>query len=810
MMIMCRKIGGWGIIFSFLFIACGPMDTLLSSYGGAYFIGAKVGQYTLDESSIIRANTPIRPYFVKSIDDDPDIRGLTIFLQSLNGQIIGKKITYTVEPNKKTAADVPDDETDITKTDDSASEETSSILGETESLPGSDADFTGESVIKDGNTSGSSSEVDPSGGTGSADSGFDDSVMEEDEFNDVVYYFRDRKTTAEQEEIQYDEEIIYVKTLNENLPPLYLPEDLAAGQYILVFQVLGEKDILNRVENSIYYIAKSEFILDDIHIYLPDVFDGSRVVPPDVPVMLESSITAGTGLNPYVIWYNGKSRIHEEYAVDGVSRFIWKTPSKTGFHALKVEAFPFKPQKTAMYTPIGSSKELSLPVSAKNEKKAVKIIPADLTAGFSGQELSPVRWYQFFANLEDSYDSANKKNTLAVTDHLPKWLPWGTIFGTAIGPNYNFSIPSPLFTLPVKDIIEGRMLFRFVPLAEGTIFSGSFTLKNSFETLDMKLSYAQEMVILNYSAGSAFYEDTIPLSTRQGESLITAIISFEIQKNLLWVRVDLNTPAKFMSGPGIHLPGLLTGDGTFQIGTASAFTQNGYTFVPIVPDTVVSDIVEYNTTTEIIPADETGTGKTETSYDQASTANTTIAGPSKESQPNVDKIDITAILDEIIILVTGDNSESNKPQVPAEDLQNTLTKTTSSTADMETTVKNEEPDTKVVQQSPQTSGKSSTPANSPTSGDTQTSSKSSAQDSRTINSVKTSETVLSSDEDGSPSPQEDETETAIETAFSVEALEDNPSRSVNIDKKFTTDESETTAPPLTSEVTYKADAAISF
>jgi hypothetical protein len=296
--------------------------------------------------------------------------------------------------------------------------------------------------------------------------------------------------------------------------------------------------------------------------------------------MLETKLAAGDNLNPYVVWYNGKNRIHEGYAADGAARFIWRTPERTGFHILKVEAFPFKPLDGGLRPPAGKIKELSLPVAAKNEDASFGGIPAGLEAASSEKVFISTRRYQLFANLEDSQNSILAGNVLTAVNHTPEWLPRGNIYGLAVGPDRFFSIPGPLFTPSSPDAAEGHLLFRFVPLADGTIFSGSFKLKPGlarkdsvepkewFETLDMDLTYAGGVVSLTYSAGSAAGEKTAFLFSGQTENVVTVVISFEVRENTLRLSLGLNVPAEFLPDEGIPLPGPLTGGGTFLLGAS--------------------------------------------------------------------------------------------------------------------------------------------------------------------------------------------------------------------------------------------------
>ncbi|MDR0387955.1 MAG: hypothetical protein LBH57_07940 [Treponema sp.] len=661
------------------------MDTVFSS-GGVYKVSARAGQYTLDECAVIGSDTPIYPYFISSVNEDPDIWKLTVFLQSLNGEILSKKVTYIIDPGKEDS------------TFESGSWNSSGETG----IPNSPFNAGSGYDAGSGFTTGSGYETDSGFTTGSgydADSGFttgsgyeadsgygagfpfetdpwDGTAGETGEI-DGAYRFFKRETSANSPLPYTDnEDVIYVKKLGGNLPPLSLPRNMEPGQYILVFQVIGKQGVLHQIEAPFYYTGTSRFALDDIHAYLPGIFDRGHLVPPELPVMLETKLAAGAGLNPYVIWYNGKKRIHEGYVADGAARFIWQAPAQTGFHILKVEAFPFKPLNTGMRTPVGKVKELSLPVSAKNENFSFAGIPAGSETGFSGKDLIPVRRYQLFADLKDSRSSGITGNILAAMNHTPEWLPRGNIFGLAVGPAHVFSIPGPLFTSSPQD--EGHLLFRFIPLADGTIFSGSFDLKPAlerkngrepgewFERLNMDLSYAGGTVILNYSAGTVSGKRTVFLHPGQTEGVITAVVSFQVQKDTLRLSLGLNTPGEFLPDEGIPLPGPLTGSGTFLLGTLPGEAGTGTGARAEVPPIQTSS----EETAEQISPEETDDPEFTAEADgraEEIPGSGPAVGVSRLSVTESKPPSPVIILDEFVFFVAMDTSFSGETQTATED-----------------------------------------------------------------------------------------------------------------------------------------------
>ncbi|MDR0378232.1 MAG: hypothetical protein LBH70_10620, partial [Spirochaetaceae bacterium] len=104
---MYRKICVASSIF-LIFTSCGQMNTVFSfSSNGVYKVSAKVGQYTLDECAVIPSGVPVYPYFLNPADEDPDIQKITIFLQNSYGEIMSKKVTYIIDPDRETSTGAP-------------------------------------------------------------------------------------------------------------------------------------------------------------------------------------------------------------------------------------------------------------------------------------------------------------------------------------------------------------------------------------------------------------------------------------------------------------------------------------------------------------------------------------------------------------------------------------------------------------------------------------------------------------------------------------------------------------------------------
>jgi hypothetical protein len=301
-----------GILFiSFILIACGDLgwDMVISS-AGTYQVSASVNEVSLDTCAIVGQDSDIHPYFKNSLVNDPDVRGLVVFLQNSQGEQVSGEFHY-------------------------------SLLSESE-----DTVESGEKDIPESGEAGDPSIAVPADEVPTAQVPADEVLA-----------------------VEFPVEHIQVSRLDQQLPAFILPENLAIGYYTIVFHVLGQKDVLYQTSKSIYYIADAEFELTDLQSYLPSALAGAHLASPGENVLLEALISADERLTPYVIWYSGKQSIAEGYVSDGAGRLMWQVPDQPLFHTIRVEVFPIMPENRLRRSITGKTKELLLPVSTKNERK---------------------------------------------------------------------------------------------------------------------------------------------------------------------------------------------------------------------------------------------------------------------------------------------------------------------------------------------------------------------------------------------------------------------------------------------------------
>ncbi|GHV77079.1 hypothetical protein AGMMS49942_19000 [Spirochaetia bacterium] len=516
-----RKIWGSFILLGFsLFLGgCGELGTVFESQG-SYRVNALVdGEYTLDQSSIINKNSTISPFFVNSVVNDPDVRGLTVFVQNLPGAVVSRKVHYVLAGDARAATAQPEER----------------------ALPA--AAGTNQGAEKSG------AERQDDGDTpGTTETGKTETAQ-----------------TAEPPAVAVrapEDQVLVVKQLDQHLSAFQIFENLGIGRYNLIFQVIGEKTVLYTAVKPIYFLGDADFTLGEIQSFLPGTPTGGRLIPPGTNVVLETEISADSRLDPYVMWYSGKKVIAQGRVSEGAQYLLWKTPEQTGFHTVRAEVFPLLPGERVPENITGKIKELSLAISAKSEG----IRP------FAGSAGDFVNWYQFRGNLDDTLGlrSGNPERQLVpLLSQKPRWVPFAGMYGLAVGPNEGYALPGKPFALSEGERGRGRISLHFASLSAGTIFTARFG-----DTAVLDLSLAGGNVTLHISSGTASWQESLALKAGETDTFITAIIDFEIAPDSLSASLALENPVRETKPLAIALPNTLNGEalirlgGTEQSGTA--------------------------------------------------------------------------------------------------------------------------------------------------------------------------------------------------------------------------------------------------
>jgi hypothetical protein len=548
------------LIISLIFTACGELDTVFSPGGTTYYrVNAAVNKSTLYEYSIIKKGDKIYPYFVNSVHNDPDILGLTVFLETPSGKIIGPKVQYirkaeenqtesiyTPEPLPETGLPEPASpvtepgEPDITEPlpeETSLTEpETAGILPE-ESQPET---VSPEPVFPEPAQPGL---VPPS--PLPAEPAAPEPVQQPEQ----VPPMPDQPEPALPEPVQ--EEISEPAVPPEDLPEVPVegllpefpleetPEEPSGDEELTEEPVPEEKPPEKPVpaveireiplfENLVYPVVNLDwqlpaFPLPEIleigqyvmvfqvigvqnalyEIDLPFYFLGDAVFALDDIRSHLPSVSPGN----YLI--SAGEYILLEALIDSDPRLnpylVWYSNKKRigegyltdGANYLFWEA----PEKTGFQS-ISVEVFPFLPdaqIKGMIKELSLPVSKKNANRGaFSQSAAQYALWYRFEGNLSNAQSPADSLKFLVPQENrAPQWLPWAGIYGLSIGPEDVYHLPGSPFRLNGEEQGKGRLIFRVKLLAEGTIFKAVFReSRTSSDALDLNLSYRRNALTL--------------------------------------------------------------------------------------------------------------------------------------------------------------------------------------------------------------------------------------------------------------------------------------------------------------------------
>jgi len=413
------------------------MGTLWNLQSGTgYQISAVVGNQSLENSSLIWEGDKIRPYFIDSVENDPDLTGLRVEFQRSDGAYLEETIEYLLQkslPQEEEPNDTEEEE------ESPAENEELSPEGEEEPAP--------EGIPL---------------GTG------------------------DRETEPREEEKKGRS--IPITDIHRNLPVFTFPDSAPPGVYTMMFRILGRIKELGIIEKQVYYLGDAEFRIDDMAYLLPGYSGGSHLIAPGTQVMLEARISSGPGLDPYLRWYEGKKLLSQGRAAEGARHLLWKAPDRTGFQIIRLEALPFPPDIPGPLK--GREKELSLPVSSKAE------VPGYFPRFFPEEEGGRLlNLYLFEGDLKDSAAGEVEKTKKAWNnDNSPHWDGYGGVYGLALGPGDPYEPTITSFQADPEGG-KGTFLLRFKPLSEGEVLRLHFQGRNA-GGIELVLSWTGDAVCL--------------------------------------------------------------------------------------------------------------------------------------------------------------------------------------------------------------------------------------------------------------------------------------------------------------------------
>jgi len=561
-------------------IACGELDTPLFSSGGTYQVKALVNGNSLESCSLIRRNDKIIPYFAVSVVNDPDLTGLLVYLQNSDGEIVGDRVLYTIEPvDGATQSETPQSET--------VQEKTASENKE----PGEPED-------------GTNGEEGESETTGQPEPALPKQIMEK----------RVSLDTNTKPAVKNYDTVILIKSFKQEMPYFPLPKNMEIGQYRLVFEAVGRNNILSLTELEIFYLGSVEFRLNDISMFLPGLSD-TRLIPPGVTVMLEAGLDFDSRLNPYVIWYNGKNIISEGNISEGAGNILWKAPEQSGFYSLRLEVLPYQLKRN--FT--GVFREITLPVSAKASPtgyffgnapdyhakrplvmgtaypEQVKLVaewaaaqaaaaqaaaaqadsaetaaddkPAPAPAPIPPTAPELLRWYRFDGSLDEAsliperiFENENEKT--------PLWAAAGQSYGLSVGPDDTYSLRPVSFFRKGEDQGGGIFLFYIKPVAEGTVFNAFFrSLASASDGVWMDMTARENAVTLRLKTRGTTVEMPVNPGYTAEQGLIPIVVEFYIRPYRFEAKLSTGEDLFIQSvTEEIMLTGALSGEGRIKLG----------------------------------------------------------------------------------------------------------------------------------------------------------------------------------------------------------------------------------------------------
>ena len=534
-------------VFLFLLAGCGELDSLFPS-NESYQVNVLVNGSSLEDCSLIWEGDEIRPYFADSVENDPDLIGLLVYLQNPQGEIAGNKIQYTLQPYAGDAV--------YPEIQEEAAEETQ----------------------EDGENEPGSQDLGPRTA-------------------------RQRWRAVSKPEEETPVVIIPIQSLDREIPSFPLPANMEIGPYSMIIQAIGTREILYHTENDIFYLGNADFSLKDISMYLPGVYD-TQLIAPGTTILLESNLDFDSRLEPYVIWYSGRKRISEGKINEGAGAMLWKAPDRAGFYSLRFEVLPF--QLEGNFT--GIFREITLPVSTKaaagnkgyfftdnvdysaNNRLALGTIFGELKqlAAMENtentEEAVPIpveqpellRWYQFGGSLDNTMARYNiEQSLLPSAENLPRWTGAGQSYGLSTGYDDSYLLLPISFFRDVHEEGGGIFLFHVKSLADGTLLSGFFPEQAAAdEGVKMEVTRKGNAVVLRLDTAESAAETLIYLPPFESEAFISAAVEFYIRPYHLEAKLSLDGRYSLQSAEtSIRLSGVLSGEGIITLGGGEAYSE---------------------------------------------------------------------------------------------------------------------------------------------------------------------------------------------------------------------------------------------
>ncbi|MDR2575887.1 MAG: hypothetical protein LBC52_05525 [Treponema sp.] len=607
--------------------SCGDLSNSLLSSGGTYQVKALVNGNSLDNCSIIRRDDKIIPYFAASVVNDPDLTGLLVYLKNSKGDIVGEMVLYTIDPMAEALQpETTEEETEPEDNDNDNDNDSGDKASEDNDSGDNDSD---------GNDSGDN---DPATfWTGETETTW---LAEADFSNQIMAKNASVDTKSAMK--KYDA-VILIKSFDQEMPYFQLSKDMEIGQYTLVFEVFSRTTTLSLTELDIFYIGGVEFRLNDISMYLPWLHD-TRLIPLDATVMLEAGLDFDSRLNPYVIWYNGRTIISEGYIREGAGTILWKAPEQSGFYSLRLEVLPYNLKRN--FT--GIFREITIPVSAKASQTgyffeiepgysakrplsagtayaeqvklvaaqiaALAAIPAEkrdiaVTAPIPPEHPELIRWYRFDGSL-DEVSLTPERMFEPAGKIVPRWASVEQSYGLSAGPDDNYLLRPVNFFRQGQDQGGGIFLFHIRPVTEGTIFSAFFPMLGSAsDGVWMDMAVRRNALTLRLKTKGSSVEIPVNPDYSGRKGFIPIAVEFYIRPYRFEAKLSVGEDIYMQNVTGeIRLPGVLAGEGRIKLGvdkTAPGNTVEAKSVSVLPAPAELEDPSETDIETDEVPAVET-------------------------------------------------------------------------------------------------------------------------------------------------------------------------------------------------------------
>ena len=261
-----------------------------------------------------------------------------------------------------------------------------------------------------------------------------------------------------------DATLIMVDSLSEELPAFSLPADLPVGRYSLSLRILGGDGILYEKSRSFFYVADEGFSFISLASYPPGSGPASRapVFPTKIPLLLEATVQAGAGLDPYIAWSFGGKLISAGRVSEGAARVLWTSPGSAGFYRIDAVLYPVVPREEELADLPGIRRSLTIATS-----------PSAAYPGLTGKNEDFASIYRFLGNLSDS-GSAGFEALSPGYERRPEWLPFSSGYGAAIGPLRILRADRPAATLAGGRPASTRIMISAAPRAAGILYRAVF------------------------------------------------------------------------------------------------------------------------------------------------------------------------------------------------------------------------------------------------------------------------------------------------------------------------------------------------